>query len=252
MIRKALLLPDSQPVGVGINQAHRGFADTGTESIAVIFKRVPEPELAAELFCAVLARELALPAPEPFLLFDPVDGSYLFGSADLEYPNALRQFKFDPAAPDEAALEVLRQAVTSWSRLKEVAAFDEWIHNRDRNLGNLLYAGPDEFAIIDHGKALDIDSNYPSQNILCAILSEACDDDRALRALLKSLQRVASSFDMMHAESPYAGLCATGVATHTTSAESFYQLVEERLDMLATLLNNRLPGQQGLLISTSS
>lgn len=250
MIRKALLLPGSSPVGIGITGAQRGVADTGDETIAVIWKPVPTAELAAELFCAVLARELALPAPEPFLLFDPVEGRYLFGSADLEYPNSLRRFNVNPSNPSFAAVAALKSIIVGWSRAREVAAFDEWIHNRDRNLGNLLYVTNDEFAIIDHGKSLDVDPSYPTANTLCSILADECADPRALRSLLKSMQRVAAAFDMMHAESPYASLQATGQPEHVTLAEEFYKVVEDRLNDLPTLLNNRLPGQHGLLISS--
>ena len=252
MIRKGLLLPDSQPVGLGINDARRGTADLGHSSVAVIYKKLPELELAAELFCAVLARELALPAPEPLLLFDPQSGEYLFGSVDLEYPNSLRKFNVDPTSPNAAAVEILFEAISTWSKAKEVAAFDEWIHNRDRNLGNLLYAGPDEFAIIDHGKALDVDPAYPSNNILCQILCSYCTDDRAQRALVRGLQRVAATFDLIHVEAPRSSVESGGIVSHTSAASAFYNLVEQRLITLATLIQNRLPGQHGLLLPGSS
>lgn len=250
MIRKGLLLPDSQPVGVGINGAHRGIADLESESLSVICKWLDDTELAAELFCAVLAREIDLPAPEPLLLFDPISGSFVFGSVDLAYPNSLRQFNVDPDTPDEAAVGVLLEVISSWSRAREVAAFDEWIQNCDRNLGNLLFAGPDNFFIIDHGRALNIDPTLESANVLCDILSDACADDRARRALLKSLFRVSAQFDLMDAEVPRASVESTGIASHTTCAEQFFDLVEGRLSTLAILLQNRLPGQHGLLIAT--
>jgi hypothetical protein len=251
MIRKGILLPDSHPVGIGINQARRGIADLGTEQFPVIYKSVPEPELAAELFCALLAREAALPAPEPILLFDPQNGGYLFGSIDMEYPNSLRAFKLNPDAPDAAAAQVLIEAVLAWKRIREVAVFDEWIHNRDRNLGNLLFAGAGEFVVIDHGKAMDIDMTYPSGNHLCAMLESVCTDDKSRRTLLKSLQRTAAAFDIWHAETPRADLESTGVPAHTTSAETFYNFVEDRLSSLSTHLQNRMPGQQGLIIPSS-
>ena len=247
MIRKGLLLPDSQPVGVGINGARRGTADLETESLAVICKWLSDEELAAELFCAVLAREIRLPAPEPLLLFDPTSGRYVFGSVDLQYPNSLRQFNVDPQAPDEAAVKVLIDAVAGWSRAREVAAFDEWIQNCDRNLGNILYAGPDDFFIIDHGRSLNIDPSLGSANVLCDILMDTCADDRALRALLKTLHRVSAQFDLIQAEASRASVESTGVRTHPMYAAQFFDLVENRLSTLAALLQNRFPGQQCLL-----
>jgi hypothetical protein len=250
MIRKGTLLPNSQPIGVGINLARRGIADLGTEQVPVIYKKVPEPELAAELFCGLLAREAALPAPEPLLLFDPQTGDFVFGAVDMEYPNSLRAFTIDPNNANPAAVKTLMDTVLAWKRIKEAAAFDEWIHNRDRNLGNILYAGAGEFVLIDHGKALDIDPNYGSNNHLCAMLASNCTDPKALRALLRSLQRTAASFDIWHAETPRADLESTGIASHPTSAENFYNFVEDRLSSIAVHIQNRLPGQQGLIISS--
>jgi hypothetical protein len=252
MIRKGLLLPDSQPVGVGINGAHRGMADLESESLAVICKWLSEQELAAELFCAVLAREIGLPAPEPLLLFDPTSGGYVFGSVDLQYPNSLRQFNVDPDEPDEAAVQVLLEAVSGWSRAREVAAFDEWIQNCDRNLGNLLFAGPDDFFIIDHGRSLNIYPSLANANVLCGILAEACPDDRALRALLKTLHRVSAQFNLNDADASRASVESTGMPAHPTYAAQFFDLVENRLSTLTALLQNRFPGQQCFLMAPSS
>ena len=223
------------------------MADLESESLGVICKWLDEHELAAELFCAVLAREIGLPAPEPLLLFDPMSGEYVFGSVDLQYPNSLRQFNVDPDAPDEAAAQVLLQAVAGWSRAREVTAFDEWIQNCDRNLGNLLYAGPDDFFIIDHGRSLNIDPSLESANVLCDILIDACPDDRARRAMLKTLHRVSTQFDLLHAESSRASVESTGIDMHPTYAAQFFDLVEDRLSTLAASLQNRFPGQQVLL-----
>jgi hypothetical protein len=51
-----VILPGSAPSGMGVNSARHSIADLGVEQVAAIYKKVPEPELAAELFCAVLAQ----------------------------------------------------------------------------------------------------------------------------------------------------------------------------------------------------
>lgn len=252
MIRKGLLLPDSEPVGVGINKARRGIADMGNGHLKVIYKQLPDEEFAAELFCGLLAIELVLPAPEPIMLFDPLTGDMLFGSVDMEYPNALRAFNIDRHNPDMSLVKFITEAISSWSKAKEVAVFDEWIHNRDRNLENLLFAGADEFVIIDHGKSLDIDTDFQSNNHLCTLLSSSCHDERARKILLKSMARLATSFDLLHAESPRANLESNGILSHTAHVERFYTMIEERLSVLAVLLQNRMPGQQGLMIADTT
>lgn len=208
--------------------------------------------MAAEIFCADLARNLSLPAPEPILLYDPVSGDMLFGCVDLDYPNSLRAFNVTPPTYNPAAKKLLEQALLAWPRINEVAVFDEWIHNKDRNLGNLLFVGPKEFAIIDHGKALDIDPSYPSQNVLCQVLGSRCTSPKEVRSLLRSLFRESAAFDIMNAEATRASLESTGIKTHIDSAERFFEFVEARLADLNTHLQNRFPGQQGLLIGASS
>jgi hypothetical protein len=54
--QEGVILPGSAPSGMGVNSARRSIADLGVEQVAAIYKKVPEPELAAELFCAVLAQ----------------------------------------------------------------------------------------------------------------------------------------------------------------------------------------------------
>ena len=41
-----------------------------------------------------------------------------------------------------------------WPTLLAAIAFDEWIANGDRTASNLLYMGPKDFCLIDHGEAL--------------------------------------------------------------------------------------------------
>ena len=170
----------------------------------------------------------------------------------LNIQTRLEYFLGDPINPDSAAVKVLLDALLSWKRVREVATFDEWINNRDRNLGNLLFAGAGEFVMIDHGKALEIDPVYDDTNKLCAILGAACSDERAQITLIKSLQRMAAAFDILHAENPRANLESTGVESHPASAEQFYNFVENRLSTLTVHLQNRFPGQQGLVIASRS
>jgi hypothetical protein len=45
-------------------------------------------------------------------------------------------------------------ALGNWKKLPRAAAFDEWIANPDRNVGNLLWDGVDDWVLIDHARAL--------------------------------------------------------------------------------------------------
>lgn len=41
-----------------------------------------------------------------------------------------------------------------WSRIEDVLAFDDWIANGDRNIGNVVIAGESNYYLIDHSDAL--------------------------------------------------------------------------------------------------
>ena len=112
--------------------------------------------LVAELVCGCVARALCLPAPEVFLLTVPA--GHLAGSA-LARPDAptlcvatrdiggatFAQFL---SSNEDAALQLLHQ----WPELARVVAFDEWLANQDRNLGNIIYVAQ-TLHIIDHADA---------------------------------------------------------------------------------------------------
>jgi len=122
-----------------------------------IYLRVGQPApLVAELLCAIVARALALPAPEPFVvLIEPeaLPGSALLhpgkrhlcvGTRDIGGNTFAQLLRED----SEAAMTMIRK----WEHLLPVAALDEWLANPDRNYGNILYVAQ-TLHIIDHAEA---------------------------------------------------------------------------------------------------
>tara|TARA_R110002051_G_scaffold57104_11_gene105907 strand:+ start:3199 stop:3708 length:510 start_codon:yes stop_codon:yes gene_type:complete len=64
-------------------------------------------------------------------------------------------------------LEKFVPKLAVWKRLGELYAFDTWVANTDRNLGNLLYGGnasngEPEIWLIDHGRSFTGESWGPS------------------------------------------------------------------------------------------
>lgn len=53
----------------------------------------------------------------------------------------------------------MEKEISKWPDALRLAAFDEWIFNRDRIPNNLLFAGDGHFWLIDHDDALP---EYPS------------------------------------------------------------------------------------------
>lgn len=117
--------------------------------VRLYIKKASKEEILAECLCALLARQLELPVPRAFIVRDPGDligGGYFSGSEDTGSPSIKQRLK----QGDPLAEHMLR----NWDRLHELTLFDEWIANRDRNLGNLLWGGGDDWSLIDHAFSL--------------------------------------------------------------------------------------------------
>ncbi|WP_438767938.1 hypothetical protein [Kushneria sp. TE3] len=86
---------------------------------------------------------------------------------------------FYPHLPVEVKARLANQTLTKWPSLGKLIAFDDWLANPDRNLGNFLIASNDEIYIIDHSnlpiginwQAADLVVNRHYQNMMIAILS---------------------------------------------------------------------------------
>ncbi len=172
------LLPGFKSLGIGSRLPVRGTALIDSAESTVIAKRIPDRELAVELICSCIGREIGLPIPEPVLLIDP-DGTWYFGSIDLGHPN-LQQVAVCGDAAIIAKLE-------EWPGLVKAACFDEWIANPDRGDENLLFDG-NGFILIDHGLAIpegmrpgDWTDDYYSNQLL-DVVSGGCGGSSLVRA----------------------------------------------------------------------
>ncbi|MFZ3485306.1 HipA family kinase [Sphingomonas sp. 3-13AW] len=148
-----------------MNATFRGLIlldDAGSTTTAVL-KDLDARELANELLGASLARALELPCPAAYLTAVPpdaftatkapvsVEGERLvFASSDMSVPSV--RFQYLGADPERQRFLV--SAVAALPMIGRYYAFDSWIANVDRNAGNLLYGGPEEAWLIDHGQIL--------------------------------------------------------------------------------------------------
>lgn len=137
----------------GISPLWLGDALTNTGDVRIYLKEVTYPELIAECLCATLGSAIGLPVLQTYVVRDPdniLKASYLIGSEDADMPSFKRHLQF----ADKIQQQAMVVALTSWRQLHESALFDEWTANPDRNTGNLLWDGGDEWHLIDHGRAL--------------------------------------------------------------------------------------------------
>lgn len=145
-----------------VNDTFRGMVLLeGGERRHGVIKDLSLCQLTNELLAAVLGKELGLPVPDAYLGVVPLgalqvsklklsDGSghVVFVSADTGTPNFAQKITNDHFMAGKI-LEQLKE----WVGLGGLYAFDSWIANTDRHMGNLLIDGPDMFWLIDHGHA---------------------------------------------------------------------------------------------------
>lgn len=243
MIRMGRMIPGATPLGIGISGAIEGMASFDDGELKVIAKALPEQEIATEIFCSLVARELALPVAPPALLIDTDGSTLLFGSIDDGYPNFAQAIRLDPNAPDAAAMDRFFAALRTWTGAPEVASFDAWIDNRDRNPSNWLWKNTNDWLLIDHGKALGCDANYPKCNKLHAFLIDAWNNDpKALSKIRRAMIGATMGFSELHAQlardhmpPPFSSLAA-----------QFCAMLETGLTPLAAEIGNLFPGQSML------
>lgn len=229
-----------------------GFgADAPSDGVPLYVRVGAHPALVAELLCGVLAHALKLPAPEVYLVQVPpghmprsklVNGkqtTLCVGTRDIGGDTfaQLLQDHCDAAAP------LLRD----WPDLPRVAAFDEWLANPDRNMGNLLYVAQ-TIHIIDHAEAFGGSTRelYPLSDLTDMPFTNLLGDfmgyleAKKLPPLLADmgvwLKDIAAATDI-----PAAVECAVG--TYSTPPDKNRELIDfitKRLSITHTLLCRRL------------
>lgn len=240
MIRLGQLIPGARPLGVGINGAVEGMAAFEDGEHKVIAKALPVAEIATELYCSLVARELPLPVAPPALLLDPETGAMMFGSLDEGYPNFAQAVRLDPLRPDLPALARFYSALRDWAAAPEVASFDAWIDNRDRNPSNWLWRNEKDWLLIDHGKALRCDPGYPAQNKLHAFLMRAFSGDEAAAARLKrAMIGAAMGFSCLHAETARDHM----PRVFADASAQFCAMLQSDFPHLSAHIGNLFPGQ---------
>lgn len=117
----------------------------------VLVKRTARHELVREVLCNLLAQAVGLAVPVPYVLdvrgssWASPNVSHVFGTDYGRGRSLVRAARQAPATLDH----LLR-----WPMFLAAIAFDEWIANGDRTASNLLFIGPRQFQLIDHGEAL--------------------------------------------------------------------------------------------------
>lgn len=201
-----MLLQDDK----GVNETYRGVIEIGPARLSAYIKLLPDRQLVNELFASVLGRLVGLPVPRGFLVeirrTDYPDSPLMialglsaapaFAVEAIACPSALRRLDLQSVAARERLLR-------AWPHWYSAAAFDDWIANADRHLGNLLVGAPGEAWLIDHShaftgdkwQAVNLRPNVVTVNQLCQAMGawlNPSEKARAMQACHAAIQHFSS------------------------------------------------------------
>lgn len=237
----ATIVPGTEmPAGDGITGAVRCvLASPRRSNFVAIVKRDAIQQVVAETFCALLLRGWGVPVPDPYLVAD--DGSVAFGSADATYPNLSQRLGiagFESGSAEHlAAIKLAMRLASQFPSTPLVAAADEAIDNRDRNLGNILWDGTNE-AWIDHAFALgNGQGRLVDVNMLCQMATHS--------GLSENMRSASTAQWMLMDRDKPEDVKKELDAFIDTSAQA--RFVADRLNQLGMRLLARFPTPQDLL-----
>lgn len=218
--------------------------DRGT--IVAYVKITDHRKIFIECVCAIVGRRLGIPIPPPCLVNIPfqdysdiVDADTLgFGSEDVELQSIRKPLNDN----EEFVLNKLKQ----YPKTRDCAAFDEWIANADRNVGNILFGGNDDFIFIDHELAVpeNMNVNKVLDNILGNLIAKDITEFEK-RQIFKHLNdNIITDCNNL----PFPAISSNAYASQYLAPEiisSAIKFLEERSRVVSKMMHDRLKiGQQ--------
>ena len=151
-IQLATAYPGATPVKSGKGKTFLAELATDQGRKEAFIKLLSVEDVAREAICAVLARKLYLPMLQPYYV--SVDRVTLGGHVPRNSINVAFGLEADILPTFRITDFQIEEELSKWQEVLRLAAFDEWIFNRDRVPNNLLFAGDGNFWLIDHDDAL--------------------------------------------------------------------------------------------------
>lgn len=209
------------------------------ETVSAFSKLIPPREIFIEAVCALIGRYIGIQIPKPILVLLPKNiipslekDELGFASEDVEHPSIRRSVE------QQAILKAIKNDLQCF----HVGVFDEWIANPDRNTGNILYDGSDDFWFIDHGLSISdqLAFNTPAKRNL--LLSHQYQQ---AQLLVRTRAHRDATRDLVpeYRNIPLTLLSGNTHAVHYTEQSTITDVVEflsKRIDEMSALLAQRL------------
>lgn len=200
-ILKAQLLPGVRKANDGVNCAFVGSVFNELKQTKSAYLKLYRPDiLTIELFASKLAEELELPTPESMLVtcqgkdiinlpfrfnLSPEQQYVAFATTKLQSPSLKQLASPNQVYDSRLAKFIFNNFVERCKNVPHITAFDEFIANRDRNIGNFLWDGDEIFYLIDHDQSLNV-KLFDSNKLLGLLLSQYASNPRTINKIFKS------------------------------------------------------------------
>ena len=147
------------------HMASVNWGDEAADSWVKIYKKDAPRSLINEMIGYVLANALKLPQPKHAALMpmylDKLDVKVAEQLSDIDIYRGYTyawvtthagENKRQLVTNNSPVLELFLEELANWTMLESMIAFDYWLVNNDRHIGNLLQLPDTTFTLIDHGE----------------------------------------------------------------------------------------------------
>lgn len=158
----------------------RWDANNETKAFVKRFAQNDVLGLCNEITGYLIAKASELPVPKFAGLINTKDNQFPASDSSL-YEWAFVVSNLPGSTPgsfyqlgDVVKCKSLMNLVAGWSKISDVIAFDDWVANEDRHLGNIMVSGKNNIYLFDHSNlpiqlnwsAKQLDANYEAKSVL--------------------------------------------------------------------------------------
>ncbi|MCK6889791.1 hypothetical protein [Enterobacter kobei] len=219
----------AQSQGLGVFNEILGYLLTKAEELPVA------PKAGVLVLPEALKKEISIPvAPVAFLT------SKINGNSPSSFYNLGQFLQF----------ESLYKVIDGWEKLPQTIAFDEWVANQDRNLGNVIIDSNFAVTLIDHSNmpvdlvwsASMLDKEIEPRNVLSDVFRNAPNLPQKME-IIRGANKQTSSLNMVREEIMFWA----ERLLNEEQRESLMLFLEHR----AKFSNARLSKKYGLLVGVA-
>ena len=231
------------------------------KEVNVYVKDLVLQELINEILVYIVAKSLNLPVVDSFLgIVDSAtlslkkaptaskNQSFVF----LSKISSAKDMKFHVLSACDKMNKKISEDLLEWLLLGPSLALDAWVANVDRNLGNILYAGPQEFMLIDHGQSFGGPRNWGNADLgahkeFDCKLSQIVNKFGATQAQRKLLQDKASETKSDIDKLPIATIISKLPAIkgmEDVDVKRMRNFLEQRIQHILRLISHKIRGNE--------